>query len=332
MQEKNLIAQLVENLSQDSEFQKLDEAGKTKFLRLMNKADSQKINILLTGGTGVGKSSTINALFGSQKAKVGVGVDPETMEMKEFDLNGIVLYDSPGLGDGKQKDIEHSKKIQDLLYKLDKDHQPLIDLVLVLLDGTSRDYGTAYQLINNVIIPNLGEDKSRLLIAINKCDTAMSGRGWDFEKNEPKENLVNFLNEKVKSTKRRIKEATGVDVDIIYYSAGYKEDGEEQLPYNLSKLLAFMLKHTPAKKRCIIEKDLNKNKKMWENDEDVVKHQEEVKQSLWDSLSNLAEEVLKTIPGGPVIIAAGKLAKSVANTVTNVVSSVWGGIKSVFGW
>ncbi|MDQ7084395.1 MAG: hypothetical protein Q9M36_05470, partial [Sulfurovum sp.] len=106
-------------------------------------------------------------------AKVGVGVDPETMEIKKYELENLILWDSPGLGDGKDKDIQHSKGIIKKLNELDKDGNSLIDLVLVILDGGSRDLGTSYELINQVIIPNLGENvKDRILIAINKADTA----------------------------------------------------------------------------------------------------------------------------------------------------------------
>ena len=35
---------------------------------------------MITGATGSGKSSTINALFNMEVAKVGVGVNPETMD------------------------------------------------------------------------------------------------------------------------------------------------------------------------------------------------------------------------------------------------------------
>ena len=38
----------------------------------------ENVNLLLVGATGSGKSSTINAMFNMQVAKVGVGVDPET--------------------------------------------------------------------------------------------------------------------------------------------------------------------------------------------------------------------------------------------------------------
>lgn len=52
----------------------LPEAEKNKQLSRLLKARRQKINILLTGATGSGKSSTINSLFDTSVAKVGGGV------------------------------------------------------------------------------------------------------------------------------------------------------------------------------------------------------------------------------------------------------------------
>ena len=58
---------------------------------------------------------------------------------------------------------------------------PIVDLVLVLLDGGSWDLETSYELINNVIINTLkksGEGRTdRLLVAINQCDMVM--KGWN---------------------------------------------------------------------------------------------------------------------------------------------------------
>ena len=71
----------------------------------------QKLNVLITGATGCGKSSTINALFNSEVAKVGVGVDPETMDIQKYVMNNMILWDSPGLGDGKEADNRHAKNI-----------------------------------------------------------------------------------------------------------------------------------------------------------------------------------------------------------------------------
>ena len=60
--------------------------------------------MLVVGGTGAGKSSTINALFGSEVAKVGRYSDPETMEISSMELNKLMrFWDSPGLGDNVVK-------------------------------------------------------------------------------------------------------------------------------------------------------------------------------------------------------------------------------------
>ena len=59
------------------------------------------LNILLMGGTGVGKSSTINAIYGANRVEVGTGARPQTQEIQECQISkNITLYDSPGLGEG----------------------------------------------------------------------------------------------------------------------------------------------------------------------------------------------------------------------------------------
>lgn len=312
--QKDIIKEMLNKLEQNAEFQNLDENAKTLFYKQINQLRSQKLSILITGATGVGKSSTINALFKTDKAIVGTSPNPETMEIAKYELDGIVLYDSPGLGDGKEKDNKHKKKIVDLLFKKDDKGDLVIDLVLVLIDGSSRDLGTTYQLINNVIIPSLGEDKSRLLVAINKADVAMSNNAWDYVNNKPKEKLVNFLNEKVESTKKRIKEATGVDVDVIYYSAGYQDDEEEQKPYNLSKLLYFIVQHTKEEKRIIIPQNLNDNEDMWKDDDKEREYIDKTKKSFLeaavDFIGGAIRNTIESIPGGKVLTTIYDSVKS----------------------
>lgn len=327
MKNKQDLMDIVRNIASNSD---LSEAAKRELLVQMNKLNDTKINILITGATGCGKSSTINALFGSNQAKVGQGVDPETMDIRKFELNNIVLWDSPGLGDGKESDRRHSKNIIDKLHEKDADDKALIDLVLVLLDGSSRDLGTSYELINEVIIPNLGENTDRLLVAINQCDIAMSGRHWNHERNEPEAKLITFLEEKVTSTKRRIKEATGVNVKPIYYSAGYKDEDEEQQPYNLSKLLMFIVDHTKPEKRAVYINDINKDKKMWEKDDELEDYTSKIQASLWDSVVSAAKS------GGDYGEAIGRVfgavGGAVGRTVGTAVGAVYGGIKSFLGF
>jgi hypothetical protein len=325
MSNKHFTDDLVQSINNDTT---LDEKAKNIVLRNLAKMKDTKVNILVTGATGCGKSSTINALFNTEKAKVGQGVDPETMDIVKYELQNIVLFDSPGLGDGKEADVRHSKNIIAKLYEKDKNGDPLIDLVLVLLDGSSRDLGTSFELINQVIIPNLGEDKSRLLVAINQADMAMKGRYWDHENNKPEPELIKFLDEKIDSTRRRIKEATGVDVTPIYYSAGYKDGDAEQRPYNLSKLLAFILRHTKSEKRAVFVQDVNKNETMWEDDEDLTKHREEIKTSVWGSIKESASKGADI--GGDIGAIFGGVGRAVGTVIGGAVGAIGGWISSWF--
>ncbi len=319
---KDIVKEVAGNAS-------LSESAKRQLMVRMNKLNDTKINILITGATGCGKSSTINALFGKDEAKVGQGVDPETMDIRKFELNNIVLWDSPGLGDGKESDRRHSKNIIDKLNEKDEDGNALVDLILVLLNGSSRDLGTSYELINEVIIPNLGEDTGRLLVAINQCDVAMSGRYWNHERNEPEAKLTAFLDEKVTSTKKRIKESTGVDITPIYYSAGYKDEDEEQQPYNLSKLLMYIINYTRPEKRAVYINDINRDKKMWEKDDELEDYTSKIEESLWSSIITCAktggdygEEI------GGVFNKVGAVAGRVVGTVAG---GIFGGIKNILG-
>lgn len=117
----------------------ISEEDKNKMLKNVMRLKEQKVNIMITGATGCGKSSTINAMFDTEVAKIGVGVDPETMEIEKYELDNLVLWDTPGLGDGKEADNIHAKNIIKKLTEVDDNGTALIDLVLVILDGGTRD-------------------------------------------------------------------------------------------------------------------------------------------------------------------------------------------------
>lgn len=309
----------------------LSDADKTKILQNLNELKGEKVHVLITGATGCGKSSTINALFGREVAKVGQTSNPETMSITRYDFDNVILFDSPGLGDGYEADLKHAKNITNKLLETKSDGSLLVDLVLVILDGSSRDLGTSYELINKVIIPNLGEDKSRLLIAINQADVAMKGRYWDYEKSQPQSELVQFLDEKVASTKKRIFEATKVNVEPIYYAAGYKDGDEQQYPWNLSKLLAHILRHTKKEKRIVFAKEINQNQKVWESDDRLKDYQKEVKQSFIDSF---VENVSKGLGKAAQVVSnvAGAILDGVASAGRAVLSGVGSAISSFSSW
>lgn len=347
-EEKTIYAKLEEELLNLA----LTEKQKNKLLKKLQLLRENKLNIMLVGATGCGKSSTINALFNCAElqvedaqadskdeckpsnaeaggalaqeaaaattktteklfvevAKVGSKSDPETKDIEKYTIGNLTLWDTPGLGDGTEIDEHHKAVIRDLLNEADEDGNRLIDLVLVILDGSTRDLGTSYKILNEVIIPEFGKKRKRILVALNQADIAMkTGRHWDYEKNEPDEVLVKFLEEKLISIKKRIYEDSGLEVEPVYYCAGYTEPGGSTVyPYNLTKLLYYILQAVPAKKRLSIMEGMNKNKNNYKhNDDDYSKKvQDSFLDTIFDAIDEGAE-LGKEILGMPGAIIGG---------------------------
>lgn len=202
------------------------------------------LDVLLVGGTGTGKSSTLNALFGAIVAKVGDGVDPETQHISAHKLHDYLrIHDSAGLGDGRNADLEHEKNITNELLRtisVNEEAYRFMDLVMVILDGGSRDLGTAVRLLENVVLKSI--EPERVIVAINQADMAMKGRGWNHQAGQPEKELRDFLDEKTQSVQRRIRESTGLVVNKpVYYSALYS--------YNMEVLVMHIIKHLPKTRR-----------------------------------------------------------------------------------
>ena len=298
---------------------KSSEEEKKELLKRLRNFCNTETNIMLVGATGCGKSSTINALFAVgenpeeaaaddedvyteekapkktyvEVAKVGSKVDPETKDIEKYRIGNLVLWDTPGLGDGTEIDEHHKEVITELLKEEDDDGNALIDLVLVIMDGSTRDLGTSYKILNDVIIPELKDDTNRILIALNQADIAMkTGRHWNYEKNEPDETLVQFLEEKIQSIKTRIKEDSNLDIDPVYYCAGYEEEGGDVVrPYNLSKLLYYIMKSLPAQKRVAIMEGINTDSDNYEHNDDDEDYNEGIKDSFYDSFDYIGDGV-----------------------------------------
>jgi len=287
--------------------------------KILEHLKSTKINVLLIGGTGVGKSSTIDALFRSNDRRVDVRIgdkaSPETMEITQYEMENLVIWDSPGLGDSTEKDKVHKSKIINKLHEKDTNGQPLIDLVFLILDASNRDFGSAYTLIKDVVLPNVhDDDRGRLLVGINQADQAMKGRYWNQKENRPEPRLADWLDELAKKVKERIRADTGLEIEPIYYSAGCILDGEVlSHPYNLQKLLSFIMDRLPKKKRAAVAMHINENEQNFRSNDDKEDYTQKVEFSIWESIKAAVIEVLG---------AAGKVLKDHATDPDNIKAAI----------
>lgn len=327
--ENKSIYELLEKEIMDSD---LSDAEKNKKLSKLLKARGQKINLMLVGATGSGKSSTINSLFNTSVAKVGIGVDPETANIECYQMENLTIWDTPGLGDSIQKDSEYSNEIVKKLSETDENGAPIIDLVVVVVDASSKDLNTTYDLINKVLIPCLTkENKDRIIVAVNQSDMAMKGTHWDIENNCPDEVLEGYLVDKCNSIKKRIYEATECEFNVMYYCAGYTDDDGTQRPaYNLTKLLYQIVLSIPASKRLAIAENLNDNEDMWRFDDNQEDYVEGISNSFgevfMDTVTSYAEKGLEV--GGVCLGVPGAIIGSV---VCGAVGAVVGVFKGLFG-
>jgi len=323
------IYQLIEqeilesDLSIDEKNKKLSRLAKIKYMPL---------NIMLVGGTGCGKSSTINAMFDMKVARVGVGVNPETSDIRGYTIENLTVWDTPGLGDSPELDEKYMKEIQSKLTELDAGGDPLIDLVLVIMDASQKDLNTVYDCINNVLIPAMGQDaKKRILICLNQADMAMKGKHWITDLNRPDETLSAFLDDKAKAVGERIKATTGIAFKPIYYCAGYtEEDGEQLKPYNLAKLLYIITAAVPKEKRLSLADVLNPDKEMWEEDDEQEDYCGKIKEGFWDVVGDhLAEGADRGADIGAACLGVPGLV--VGGLIGGAIGAIGGFFSALFG-
>lgn len=138
--------------------------------------------------------------------------------------------------------------------------------------------------------------------------------------------MKEFLKKKADSVQNRVKEATGLSIRPIYYCAGYKEDGGEQhKPYNLTKLLYYIIKAVPKDKRLALADNIKDEEDNWLHDDKEDNYKAGIKRSfgetVWDCITDGAEDGAEI--GGNILGIPGKI-------VGTAVGAAVGAVKGVF--
>ena len=201
--------------------------------------------IAIIGFTGVGKSSTLNALFNAgqptsdvractQNAKVFTG----NLEPYTGSKGTINIYDMPGLGESIKADVHHYNVYTDIL--------PKTDVIIWTFHAGDRAMEPMQKAIMKLIDKiGLGFTE-HLMFAINKVDAIAPGEScWNESFNIPsmeqKQNIIEFEN----YIKERIREVLPQwDGPIISYSAKRR--------YHLEQLMKAMIQTMPSDRRWIL--------------------------------------------------------------------------------
>ena len=256
--------------------------------------------------------------------RISDSAKPQTMEIRSYKVGkNLTLWDSPGLGDGT-KDDEHIDKIREKCREKDENGNGLIDLGLVIIGGiASRDLESTLKTID-VLVDELcvGEkDEARVVVAINKCDLAGNNpkARFDYDKNEPSDELKAELDEKIRGFKARFKENRSSKFRIMYYSAGYYDEKTQThyKSYNLDKLLFFIIQSAPKIKRYIVKGVINvgvddgeykkKIEESWlDSLKEAVSDGIDFVGDMMDKVGDVAQKMLTALPVGEKLWNTGK--------------------------
>lgn len=93
------------------------EEDKKKIKKWFQENGKGQMEILITGWTGVGKSTLVNSLVGQQVAKEGDKLDSQTKNVKDYRVRAkegvdVVVWDSPGLQNGMENEKEYLTELE----------------------------------------------------------------------------------------------------------------------------------------------------------------------------------------------------------------------------
>ena len=161
-------------------------------MRLLN-----SYNICFIGKTGYGKSSLINALFGTH-----FSTDPFHSCTKELysvsildrapkGYDCVTVYDTPGIGDFPDNDV----------YQAYYDHAVSIADVIVLVVTFAKTDAPEQELLQDIKQHVSNDKKVKFIIALNHIDSTIVAMDpnyipWDEDKNEPTLDCNAIINER----------------------------------------------------------------------------------------------------------------------------------------
>lgn len=217
------------------------------FGKLDAEITGRPFKVAIIGQSGVGKSSTLNAVFGLNLPVSDIKEGTTEIIEKVFPMRdgfNLSIYDMPGLLQSKSRDKVYEEMYKKVL--------PQCDVIVYVIKANTRNIGDDCKILKKVVLPicNANSVKDNLIIAVNKVDRIGESINpddpelqWDDFKNEPTQKLWECINKKKMDIYEKLVDENLVLINnsnalrpdqVVFYSANFE--------YNLGGFLQAITK------------------------------------------------------------------------------------------
>lgn len=199
-----------------SEWDKLIEGYKSKVdMSKVSKEDADKIfeelkrrvieelehptHIAVIGKTGVGKTSTINSLFGTdwKISHVRAATKEEQVFIYEGGRGRLKISDLPGFAE----DIDSEERYRAIYTRVLNE----CDVALLILKADSRDMLEVQRFLRDVVSKSINNLAKRIVVGLNQVDLVQPGRwidGPNIPSPDQRKSIESIINARVKSIRK----------------------------------------------------------------------------------------------------------------------------------
>ena len=107
-------------------------------------------------------------------------------------------------------------------------------------------------------------------------------------------------------------------------------------PYNLAKLLYYIIEHTPKEKRLVYAENMNTDRRMWKDNDDYKNYRKSILAQFGEVVSDIGSAIYNAGKFGEVVSDIGSAiynaGKTVVDTVCDWGRSAWNTVTSIFSW